>query len=76
MVDAHELVAAEERIQHLLFGLDHRTVLGQATGVLMERYGLSAEVAFSTLLRVSQDRNRKAHDIARQLLEEGRPEGL
>ncbi len=32
----------EERIQHLLVALERRTVIGQATGIVMERFKLDA----------------------------------
>jgi len=67
---------AEERIAHLLVALDHRTVIGQATGVIMERYGLDASTAFQALVRVSSDRQRKVHEIAKELVANGHVEGL
>ena len=35
----------------------------------MERYSIDADAAFSTLKRVSQDQNKKLHEIARQVTE-------
>jgi len=45
-----------------------RTVIGQAQGILMERFGLDADQAFSYLRRVSQDTNRKLVDVAHNLV--------
>lgn len=45
-----------------------RTLIGQAQGILMERYGLSSEDAFATLRRVSQQSNTKLHHIATELI--------
>ena len=67
---------AEERVQHLLVALERRTVIGQATGILIERYTLSPEGAFAALARVSSERNRKLYDIAVELVAEGHSEGL
>ena len=48
---------------------DTRTIIGQAQGILMERYSLSAKKAFAVLLRYSQDNNIKLHELARRLIE-------
>jgi GAF domain-containing protein len=48
---------------------DTRTVIGQAQGILMERYSLSAKQSFAVLLRYSQDHNVKLHALARRLIE-------
>ncbi len=37
----------------------------------MERYKINPDAAFSTLTRISQDRNIKLHEVARQLIETG-----
>ena len=48
-----------------------RDLIGQAKGILMERYKISGERAFLLLTRVSQSSNRKLHDIAAELVEHG-----
>lgn len=45
-----------------------RTIIGQAQGILMERFDLAPEDAFAVLRRVSRDMNRKMHDIALELI--------
>ncbi len=49
--------------------IDSRNLIGQAQGILMARYDLTAEEAFSVLRRYSQDRNRRlvllAEDVTR-----------
>ena len=50
-IDAVDRETLEERIGHLVVALEHRTVIGQATGILMERYQLTSHAAFATLLR-------------------------
>jgi hypothetical protein len=42
----------------------------------MERYKISAERAFLVLTRVSQDTNRKLHDIATELARTGTVPGI
>lgn len=48
-----------------------RTDIGQALGIVMERYKVSGDEAFSVLRKSSQDRNVKLHDIARVVAETG-----
>jgi AmiR/NasT family two-component response regulator len=43
-------------------------VIGQAQGILMERYSLSPAEAFTVLKRVSQDSNTKIAAIAADLV--------
>ncbi len=54
--------------EQLVRALDTRTVIGQATGILMERYELDAETAFNVLRRISNQENRKLRDLAVQVV--------
>jgi hypothetical protein len=65
-----------DKIKGLELALEHRTVLGQATGIVMERYGLSAEQAWEKLAQASQHTNRKVYLLASELVVNGRAEGL
>lgn len=56
------------QIEGLHAALDSRTVIGQAQGVLMERYGVDADRSFSILRRFSQDRNTRLVEIARAVV--------
>jgi transcriptional regulator with GAF, ATPase, and Fis domain len=53
-----------------------RDVIGQAKGILMERYKISSERAFLLLTRVSQTSNRKLHDVADELVRRGTITGV
>ncbi|MGY1752112.1 GAF and ANTAR domain-containing protein [Blastococcus sp. SYSU D01042] len=64
-------LAGAEHEEHLRAGIGSRDVIGQAKGILMERYRLTADQAFAALARVSQETNRKLVDIARELSETG-----
>ena len=64
-------IVASQQIETLHVGLDTRTTIGQATGMLMERFSLSPDVAFKVLKRVSQDSNRKLRDVALELVATG-----
>ncbi len=60
----------------LVQAVGSRTLIGQATGILMERYTISPERAFLVLTRVSQNSNRKLHDVATELVRHGTVPGL
>lgn len=57
--------------QQMQAALSTRTVIGQATGIVMERYGLDDAAAFGVLRRLSQTENQKLRDIAAQVVETG-----
>ena len=67
---AHVAVAAGAalNVEHLEKGLVGRTVIGQAEGILMERFGLSADRAFQVLVRMSSQGNVKLHKVAEELV--------
>jgi GAF domain-containing protein len=52
----------------LNLAIDARTFIGQAQGILMGRYGISAERAFEYLRRRSQQENIKLSDIAQDVI--------
>jgi AmiR/NasT family two-component response regulator len=58
-----------ERIEQLTQAVEHRTAIGMALGILMERFGLDHDEAFDRLRRCSQEQNRKLYDIAVELTE-------
>ena len=51
-------------------------MIGQAKGILMERYKISPERAFLLLTRVSQNSNRKLNEIANELVRHGTVPGI
>lgn len=59
---------ADARAVNLEVALDHRDVIGMAKGILMHAQGIGPEEAFEVLVRASQNRNRKLHDIAAELV--------
>jgi GAF domain-containing protein len=64
-------VAGAEHEENLRAGMGSRDVIGQAKGILMERYKLTADQAFGVLTRVSQELNRKLADVAGELTDTG-----
>jgi GAF domain-containing protein len=67
----HAAVAlARSRHQHHLWqAIDARKLIGQAQGMLMERFSLDADQAFAVLRRYSQDNNVKLRDVAQRLID-------
>jgi GAF domain-containing protein len=69
---AHAAIAlgyARER-QNLNEALHSRKVIGQAIGIVMERYDLTEERAFAFLVRASSHSNVKLRDIAQAMVDE------
>ena len=64
-------VAQAQKVNHLGAALASRDVIGQAKGVLMERYKVTPDQAFALLARVSQETNRKLHEVAEYLTHTG-----
>jgi GAF domain-containing protein len=65
-------VASCRREENLARAVDARKLVGQAMGILMERYNLDGDRAFEVLKRYSQDSNTKLRDVAIQLVESRR----
>lgn len=65
-------VATARREEHLRVAVDARKLVGEAMGILMERYSLTSDQSFQVLRRYSQDTNTKLHEVARQLIESRR----
>lgn len=56
--------------ENLNASLASRTTIGIALGLVMERYGLDQERAFSYLTRVASTSETKLRDVAEHLVEE------
>jgi GAF domain-containing protein len=59
------------REQDLNSALMTRKVIGQAVGMVMERFGLDEERAFQYLTRVSQHSNIKLREVAKEIVAQG-----
>jgi AmiR/NasT family two-component response regulator len=62
------LEEALQEVAHLLLALEHRTVIGEAVGIVMERHHVDAETAFAMLSRFSQQTNTRVHELACRLV--------
>jgi GAF domain-containing protein len=60
-------MAAERQIDQLGLALHNRNLIGQAQGVLMERYDMNADQAFDYLRRISSHSNRKLAAVAAEI---------
>ncbi|NYD39796.1 ANTAR domain-containing protein [Actinomycetospora corticicola] len=63
------------RVARMTTALANRDAIGQAKGILMERYGLSDDEAFARLVASSQHVNLKVHAVARWLIDDARGAG-
>ncbi len=70
---AHAAIAfsAVREKEQIRAALTNRDIIGQAKGMLMERYMLSSDEAFRLLARLSQDSNTKLADVALQVVDAG-----
>jgi hypothetical protein len=73
VVAAHaSVVLAYTRAQQNLWrAIDTRNLIGQAQGILMARYGLTADRAFAVLTRYSQARHTRLAVVAEELASTG-----
>jgi len=68
---AGDIERLTEHIAGLEVALLTRDIIGQAKGILMERYRISADEAFDRLRTASQHQNRKVRDLAEELASTG-----
>ncbi|HEX2294195.1 MAG TPA: GAF and ANTAR domain-containing protein [Actinomycetota bacterium] len=66
LANAKALIEGGEKVDQLEEALETRTMIGQATGLLMAQEGLSSDEAFQKLVQVSQNSNLKLRDIAQR----------
>ncbi|SFN27365.1 ANTAR domain-containing protein [Pseudonocardia ammonioxydans] len=69
-VQAALVLYGTDRAAHLQHAVDSRDLIGQAKGILMERFGVDADAGFRMLVRASQDTNMKLVDVARVVAED------
>lgn len=66
------LIAENEQLRR---AIESRDVIGQAKGMLMERFEIDAVGAFKLLAKVSQDTNTRVEQLARKLVAFDHPPG-
>ncbi len=65
---AEALAASEVEVAQLQHAMKSRTVIGQASGMLMILLDVSEDRAFDYLRRVSSHTNRKLIDVAAEIV--------
>lgn len=68
-------LAMTDAVQNLSAALSTRTIIGQAEGILMERFQLDSVRAFAILRRVSQDTNTRLAEVAEEFVRTRRTPG-
>lgn len=71
-VHATSALVAARLVADLETAMSSRHDIGVAQGILMGKYGLTLEVAFAALRRVSRHDNVKLRDVAREVIRTGR----
>ncbi|QNG39409.1 GAF and ANTAR domain-containing protein [Geodermatophilaceae bacterium NBWT11] len=69
LISSHAAVAlaGAQELEGVHSALSNRDVIGQAKGILMERFKITADEAFALLVTASQHTNRKVHTVAAEL---------
>lgn len=62
---------SSERLTNLRLAVESHRLIGQATGILVERHRILPAEAFKRLRQASQHRNVKLRDLAEQVVESG-----
>jgi GAF domain-containing protein len=63
--------AYADKVTNLHRAIESRQVIGQATGILMERHRLSPKAAFDTMVTASQESHLKLRELALRIAETG-----
>jgi GAF domain-containing protein len=73
LLASHAAIAAADahHLENVTSALMNRDMIGQAKGILMERFKLTSDQAFAVLAKVSQDTNRKVSAVAEDLARTG-----
>ncbi|MRK00509.1 MULTISPECIES: GAF and ANTAR domain-containing protein [Aeromicrobium] len=70
LLAAHATAAysAADRAEGLSSALDSRTTIGQAQGILMQKFDIGSDAAFDFLKRISQHENKRLHAVAEAIV--------
>jgi len=66
------MLVTEEHERQFKAALSSRDVIGQAKGMIMERFDVDSDRAFAMLKTISQESNTPVRDLAARLVERGR----
>jgi AmiR/NasT family two-component response regulator len=68
-VEQRRIEDLERQVETLGVAVGHRTTIGMALGIIMERLALDQDAAFEYLARCSQAQNQKVYDLAFAVVE-------
>jgi AmiR/NasT family two-component response regulator len=68
-VQRRRIADLERQVETLGEAVDHRTTIGMALGMIMERLNADHDQAFEYLRRCSQAQNQKVYDLALGVIE-------
>jgi GAF domain-containing protein len=71
VANAEATSRATDDVANMRRAMESRSVIEQAKGILMERYKVTAEQAFTLLTHASQKSNVKLRDVAEELTSTG-----
>jgi GAF domain-containing protein len=71
VANAEASARATDDVQNMRRAMESRSVIEQAKGILMERYKITSEQAFTLLTHASQRSNVKLRDVAEELTSTG-----
>ena len=71
ILQERKVTGAERRAEQLQHALASRVMIEQAKGVISARLGVSVDEAFELIRRYARNNNRKVHDVARSVIDEG-----
>jgi GAF domain-containing protein len=73
LLASHAAIAAADaqHFENVTSALVNRDLIGQAKGILMERFKITSDQAFAVLAKVSQETNRKVSAVAEDLARTG-----
>jgi len=61
-------LAGAQQERQLTAAMISRDIIGQAKGIVMERFHINADQAFTLIARLSQEQNIRLNDLAAQLI--------
>lgn len=70
-----ENAALHDEVHGLRSALDSTTVISQATGILMERYGIDTNRAFTVLVRQARTSGLRLLHVAEDIVASSRSDG-
>ena len=68
-VEQRRIEDLQRQVETLGVAVEHRTTIGTALGIIMERLAIDQGAAFEYMARCSQAQNQKVYDLALAVVE-------